>query len=475
MKFYKLNFFTNAIRYFNRYFKRETLAWMRVAIYYAVFTPFLIAGIVGLVMYVKPVGPKTASLAIGQAGSSYGLLAEQYQSIFTSYGLKLDLINTEGLSDGVKALDDPKSVVNASFVTAGFATGKQYPNLVSLGSVQYAPIWLFYKGEKITVDDPFEYFSSKKIGIGLPNTNANKIFRQLLEANQKNALASKSLYELPHVEAAQQLQLGKLDAVFIVDSFNAPVVQSLLKDSDVKIMSFNLADAYVKKFKFLQKLIVPKGSYDLENIKPNEDIVLLSSTTNLLIEKDTHPALQWAFMMAANETGKYTEDFFSQAGAFPKYIDLSFPLSPIAKRFYSQGTPVFFDYLPLWLGSLLDNIWVLILAFVALIYPMFKWLMGVRYYPSKKYLYRNFIALRDLDEDISKVSNKEEAQALLSRLNSLNMVNNAQWLGEAEARFYFTQKGIIQPMQKRLIEKIAEYEIQIQSEGSHKSGTVKVL
>lgn len=452
-----LNFLSNAKRYFSRYFAREVFAWYRTARYYAVFLPFIIVAVLGAVIYIQPLGPRIADLAIGQVGSSYGVLADKYKAIFSNYGVTLELIKTEGLSEGVHAVYDPNSSVNASFVTAGFTSEKDYPNLMSLGSVQYAPIWLFYRGEKVSIDDPFSYFASRKVGIGLPNTNSNKIFRHLLGANQTNLKAPQGLIELPHIESAAQLKSGQLDALFIVDSYNAPVVQSLLQDENIKIMSFNLADAYVKKFPYLLKMVMPKGSYDLEKVRPSEDIVLLSSTTNLLIEKDTHPAVQWAFLLATNEVGKYSEDFFSSPGTFPKYMDLSFPLSPIAKRFYSQGEPFIFQYLPLSLASLIDDLWVFILAFIALIYPMYKWMTGIRSYPSKKFMYRNFIDLRDLNEDIAKVKSVAEAEALLERLNNLANVNNTQWLSEVEARFFFTQKGIIAPLKKELEEKILAF------------------
>lgn len=448
-------YLSNSCRYFERYVWREIHAWYAVLRYYGVFIPVAILGIVAVVAYFNPFGPKNAYLAVGQTGSSYGLMGDKFQTIFSSYGVDLELIKTTGLVQGLKNLDDPKSKVNASFVTAGLVSAKEYPNLVSLGSFQYAPIWIFYKGEKIRTDDPFEYFSHRKIGIGLPDTNSNNMFRRALELNQHDMRDSPGLLELPYLEAAEQLKAGKIDAVFIIDSFAAPVVQSLLKEPSVQVMSFNLADAYVKKFPFLHKLVIPKGSINLEKVLPAEDIVLLGSTTNLLVEKDTHPAVQWAFMLAASDVGRYTEDFFAKPGEFPRYMDLNFTLSPVAKRYYTQGRPGVFDYVPLWLGSIIESTWVLILAFIALIYPFYKWLMGIRSYPSKKFMQKSFINLRDLEEDIPRAKTKEELQALLDRLNGLMEDNQLRWLGEAEARFYFVKKNIMHGMHKQLTEKIA--------------------
>lgn len=447
-------FIKNASRYFDRYARREFIAWLLIGRYFAVLLPLILIVLITAFVYLNPFAPKNAYLAIGQTGSSYGVIGEKFQEIFSKYGINLHLIKTDGLAEGLINLEDPKSVVNASFITAGSSAVKDYPDLVSLGSVQYAPIWIFYSGEKLNIDDPFDFFSKRKIGIGLPETNSNKMFRRALLANQHDAINSKGLLEFSHLESAEKLRAGELDAVFIIDSFNAPVIQSLLQDPNIHVISMNLADAYVKKYPFLHKLVIPRGSLNLEKILPREDIILLGSTTNLLVEASTHPAIQWAFMLAASEFGKFSEDFFSKPGDFPKYQDSGFPLSPVAKRFYAQGQPAVFDYLPLWLGSIIESAWVMILAFIALIYPIFKWLLSIRAYPSKKFMYKNFIDMRDLDEAIEHVKTKQDVEALVERVNQLIRLNESRWLSEKEVRFYFVKKNILLGMQKQLNEKL---------------------
>lgn len=449
--------FSNAKRYFARYAHREAFSWYRFVRYYILLIPFIAIGILAIFIYIIPTTPKSAILAIGQTGSSYGVLANKFTPLFKEHNLTLHLIETGGLVEGLKVLDDPKSKVNASFMPAGAANGVEYPNLVSLGSIQYSPIWLFYRGKTVNVDEPFDYFANKKINIGTTDTASNMMFRLFLGASHHQPHDQIQPLELPHAEGAKLLINGEIDALFIVDSFNAPVVQQLLKDPNIKILSVKLADAYLKQFPFLEKLTIPKGAFDIENILPREDITLLGTTTNLLIEKDTSPAIQWAFMLAASELGKYSEDFFSKPGTFPRVVDLSFPISPIAKRFYAQGAPEIFEYLPIWIGSTIDHAWVLILAFIALIYPLYKWIIGIRAYPSKMFLYRRFINMRDLDELIDNIQTKEQAQNALHKVEYLINLNTHEWLNETEAKEYFSIKSTMLSMKSRVEKKLAEF------------------
>ena len=178
----------------------------------------------------------------------------------------------------------------------------------------------------------------------------------------------------------------------------------------------------------------------------------------MLVEASTPPAIQWAFMLATSEFGKFSQDFFSKPGDFPKYQDLGFPLSPVAKRFYTQGQPTVFEYLPLWLGSIIESAWVMVLAFVALIYPLFKWVLSIRAYPSKKFMYKNFIDMRDLDEEIGHTKTKQDIVALLERLDQLMRLNESRWLSETEVRFYFVKKNLLLGMKRDLNEKLKSIE-----------------
>jgi hypothetical protein len=193
---------------------------------------------------------------------------------------------------------------------------------------------------------------------------------------------------------------------------------------------------------------------NLENISPREDIILLGTTTNLLVEASTHPAIQWAFMLAANEFGKFSEDFFSKPGHFPKYQESGFPLSPVAKRFYTKGQPAVFEYLPLWLGSIIESAWIMILAFITLIYPLFKKILSIRNYPSKKIMYQDFSDMRNLDEEIGHTKTNQDIVILLARVNQLMQSNESRWLSETEVRFYFVKKNLLLGMKRELNEKL---------------------
>jgi TRAP-type uncharacterized transport system substrate-binding protein len=447
-------FFQYHRRYLERFFLKEVGGWFKIIRFLGVIGVVALAALTALMIYVDPLPPGTAYLATGQEGSSYRHISEAFQKTFQSNGIHLKLVPTAGLGEGLKGLDSDASEVSAGFLTAGIVSAKQHPELISLGSIQYAPLWFFYKGDTVITDDPFEYFSNKKVAIGPAKNATNNIYRMLYALNQHTPPNAAHLVELPNKEAAEQLIAGNIDAAFIVDNYESETVQALLKGKDIKIMNFALADAYLKLLPFLQKLVVPKGSVNLESVYPPEDTTILATTTTLLVEKRTHAAIQWAYLIAVKEIASRSDTFFAKAGSFPKNIEQSFPLSPVAKRFYEQGVPDVFSYFPLWLASVIDRIWMYVLSLFIVVFSGYKVLTAVRLFPSEFLMNNMFLSLRELDEAVVQAATKEQVQDIADALRVFEKEIYENWLVEKNSRFYFNLKNALSSVRRDAQEKL---------------------
>ena len=441
-------------RYLEKFFLKEVGGWFKIIRFLGVMGFVALAALSALAIYVDPFPPGTTVLATGQEGSSYRNISEAFQKTFQSHGIHLKLVPTTGLGDGLKGLDSDASEVSAGFLTAGVVSARQHPELISLGSIQYAPLWFFYKGDTVTTDEPFEYFSNKKVAIGPAQNSTNSIYRMLYALNQNTPPNAANLVELPNKEAAEQLIAGNIDAAFIVDNYESETIQRLLKGKDIKIMNFALADAYLKLLPFLQKLVVPKGSINLESVYPREDTTILATTTTLLVERRTHAAIQWAYLIAAKEIASRSGTFFAKAGHFPKNLEQSFPLSPVAKRFYEQGVPEVFSYFPLWLASVIDRIWMYVLSLFIVVYSAYKLLTAVRLFPSEFLMNNMFMSLRELDEAVAKATTKEQIQNIADALRIYEKEISENWLVEKNSRFYFNLKNALSGVKRDTQEKL---------------------
>ncbi len=442
------------IHYFKRDFLREVVIWVKYIRYNIILLLVILITVVGIVFFINPIPPKQAFLATGQMGSSYKLLSDQIDQFFSGRGIDLVLVDTLGLNDGLDKLSDQKSPVNAAFITSGSANQKDFPDLVSLGSIQYSPVWIFYRGNEISVDNPIDYFGKLRINIGLPNTTTQNIFLRLAQDSRYKNTKSSNFFEYSHAEAAEKLIAGELDAVFIVDGINSPSVQKLINSKNIQIYDFLIADAYEKKFPFLNKLIVPKGSLNIENIIPKKDIQLIAPTVMLLVEKNMHPVMQWSFILSAKELGQSRTNFFSKPGFFPRPSDESFELSPIAKRYYESGVPTFFKYLPLWMASLFDEIWFYVISLFAIIYPLKKLLFNFREIPSGDYIEDWYQELHELEYSARTTNQITELEKIIINLNNLESEISSTWIESSKLGNSYTLRNSLARIKNETLKRI---------------------
>lgn len=432
--------------------------------YYGFFLATLLILAIVVIIQVRPLPPVHTYLATGQQDSSYQALAQDFQAAFAGHGLKLELITTKGLQQGLQDLNSDLSQVNASFVAAGAGKATEFEHLVSLGSVQVSPIWLFYRGKEIRADDPFAYFSKQRFAVGLAGTVTNELFHRLREINHPDADKDLSFRQYAHAEAADKLIQGSLDAMLIVDSFESKTVQRLLAQPDIHIYDFALADAYIKRLPMLEKLVVPRGSINIATIRPNRDITLLASNINLLVESNVHPAVQWAFIKAARDLNSSRSTFFHRPGHFPIYLDKTFPLSETAKRYYTNGVPAVFGRLPLWAATLFDTLWVAVLTMIVVVLPLTIKIFGLRSFNSKKVIADLFKSLRDLEEEIREARTVAAARQALDKLLFIESQMKDTWMEDQDVRFFFIIKKVIEDIKKIAAAHLSNLEAQSNSD-----------
>ena len=351
--------------------KRDALKrW--VAYYWAVWTAVIVV-VLGMSVYMAYGTVNKVVLGYAQAGTIYRGIADSYQRFFAAHGLRLELSPVSHLQDSAQQLALPGDRINASFVLSGSDVSDDESKFLSLGTVEYAPGWLFYRGQEINGPEPFSALSGKRVAIGPPGSFANQEFRKLMAIAQA-APPTQNLLELPDQEAVVGLLDGRLDAVWLVDNFKSDNVRKAAAAKDLRIYSWERADAFADKLPYLSKLKLPAGSFDIAGNRPPRDVTLLGSSIVVLVEANLNPALQWSLILAAHNYHDANYDDLSDGTVFPKHTDKDRQLSPVAARYFQSGIPAVFSYLPLYLAAAWDAKWAWILSFLFVGLPLYYWL-----------------------------------------------------------------------------------------------------
>jgi len=422
----------------------ELRALRELALEQKLLVAILLAGLCALIYLVGHFATKEIVLVADQKTSSWYQMADNARPFVETTGFKYSIRTSVGTLQNAELLGDPSSGVNVAFLIPGALDPKMNKNFYSLGSLDYEPIWIFYRKNigPITTLKNFEHY---RIGVG-PTLSGRYVLTEKIFALNHVAIKNNPHF-VPDLldQQLSDFRAGKLDAVIFIGQAFDKNVRALARDPDVSLYNFEQADAYEKIIPFFRKVVLPAGSFHLAENIPEKAVSLIAVTTTLAVRKDTPSNIQLAILMAAKDAERATENlFFAKRNEFPAYMDPLIELSPTAKRFYDFGPPSLLNYLPFWAATLVDRFSVVIFTILAILYPLGALnihLRKIRFEINESSLYAELVQLNRqlVRADITV----QELESLKETLAEIRLKTTAHHIPIGEEPSYFSFAGAI--------------------------------
>lgn len=379
----------------------------------------LVALAIGIaaVVFVNSAAPNTITITSGPNGSVFQKNAEKYKKILAREGVTLKILPSEGSVDNLKKLTDPRVAVDVGFVLGGEANGADIDKLVSLGSISYQPLMIFYRGEaKNLLSD----FKGRRLDIGQEGSGTHSLALTLLKANGIEPNDGTSLISTAAGDPTQALLENRIDAVFLMgDSTATDSMRRLLHTPDIHLFSFVQADGYTRRINYLNKLALPRGSLDFGKNIPAEDLYLVGPTVELIARTSLHPALSDLLLEAAREVHS-TPGILKKRGEFPAPLEHEFRISPDASRYYASGKSFLYRTFPFWVASLIARALAVIVPLALLLIPGLKIAPAIYRWRIESRIYKWYRALLELERDALKPSvDPKRREELLRHLDHI--------------------------------------------------------
>ncbi|MDE1179063.1 TAXI family TRAP transporter solute-binding subunit [Paraburkholderia sp.] len=378
----------------------------------------LIVVAVSLVVWlVDPAPPHTITMSAGPRDSSFFAAAQDYKKILARNGVTLDVLESDGSLQNLQRLLDPKQHVDLALVQGGVSDGLATSSLMSLGSVFYAPVIVFYRGRGLTQLSALE---GKRVAIGREGSGTRVLALKLLDANGIEANGNTTLVPIDGIQAATALVSGEVDAAILNgDSATRALMLRLLKVPGISVMNFDEASAYTRLFPFLDEIDLPPGVLDLKRRIPPETVHLISPTVELVARPNLHPAISDLLVEAAQEVHGLP-GLLQHAGQFPSPIPREYPVSEDAQRYYRTGKSFLYRTLPFWLASAGDRTLVLLLPMAVLLFPAMRLIPALYRWRVRSRIYRYYGALIAIERGaLSKDTTESERRALFEELDGI--------------------------------------------------------
>lgn len=390
--------------------------------------------------WVRPAPPDTIVITSGIKGSTFHTSAEKYQKILARNGVKLEILPSEGALDNLKRLSDPAVTVDVGFVQGGLAAGAT-GDLVSLGSVFYQPLVVFYRSAKPL--DRLYQLKGKRVTIGREGSGTRYLNLLLLKANGIELKGPTRLLDLSGAAAADALLTHKVDAVMLLgDAASPEIMRKLVHTPGIRLMNFAQADAYTRRFRYLSKLELPMGAVDFAKNMPARPLALIAPTVEMIARPDLHPALSDLLIEAAREVhGQAT--LLQKAGEFPAPLEHEYPISDDAARYYKSGKGFSYRHLPFWLASLFDRTLVVLVPILVLLIPGLKLVPAIYQWRIRTRIYKRYGELMALERDMLAEPTPEQSAQLHKRLDVIEQhVNGIKMPLPFADQFYVLREHI---------------------------------
>ena len=371
-------------------FRGQTVRW-----FYALSGVLILSALSATVIWLGPLPPRVVVMSVGTPGSDYDLLGRRYQTILKRSGVDLRLVSSAGGVENLRRLSDPRSGVSICFAQGGLTSDTQSPGLESLGTMFYEPFWFF---SRVPVGQHSDGLRGKKVSIGREGGGGRALSVQFLALNGIDQ-ASAELLPLSAAEASKALLRGNIDAATMVSSWDGQGIRELLGSSDVNLVGFERADAYIALYPYLSKLVLPAGVGNMATNRPPADVNLIAVKASLIVRRDLHPAIQYLLLKAATEIHS-APGLFQRAGQFPAAERGDLPLSEEAHQFYRSGPPFLQRYLPFWLAVLVSRLLLLSIPVTAIAYPLLSFAPALYAWSVMRRVFRIYAELMLIETEL---------------------------------------------------------------------------
>ena len=399
-----------------------------------------VLGVLAFIYIVRPVPPSVVTIATGQPGSTYDSVGQMYQAYFRHHNIELQLVPTNGSVDNNQLISDQK--VDAAFSQSGVPIPMP-DQVISLGSIEYEPLWFFYRGAPIDADELPNFLATKRVSVGAEGSGTKYMVLDLLDEHKIRIDSPNNQRVMTTIESAAALRSGQIDGMFILADMASKQLWSLLEDPDLRILSFKSSHAISSKLGYTEPVVFPRGAVTLNPVRPANDIDLVATNTRIIVDKDMHPAIQYLFMMAGAYFYRNTDVYFKRPGGFPAFLDNDTEKSEVALKYLRSNTSILERTFPFWIASFLDRAWLLVAALFAIAYPLLKMLPRYRNFHFNTAMNDRYIEMRRIEEMLDGCASETDLQAVESALDNLDLQVKEMWVPtNANERYYLMLNGV---------------------------------
>ncbi len=373
--------------------------------FFKIYLPIILFGLLLFYVtskFIEPAPKKELTIAAGSKNGTYFKIAQKYKKLLEKENVTVHILETKGSLHNTQLLQEKKSDIG--FVQSGILNESNNKNIQSLASIYYEPLWIFYKNEGYQINYIIELIG-KKIAIGSTGSGTFDLSTKILNDNGINSSNSEFL-TYNSSKAKEALTNGDIDVLLTVISPDSNIVQELLEDPKINVLSIQRAQAYSRKYAYLNTLNLYEGTMDLYRNIPNNNMNLLAATANLVTTQGVPHELIRLLLKKVKEVHKH-KSLFAQENQFPNTLNLDTEINKEALKYLRNGDSWLESIFPYWIASNMDRLKILLIPLLTLMFPLFKGVAPLYRWTMRSKIYKWYKTINEIDKKLKGLNNSE--------------------------------------------------------------------
>lgn len=365
----------------------------------------VLAGFLVAYRFVAPPPPRHITIATGAENGGYHRFGLQLKAALEKKGLQVTLRPTAGTIENLKLLNDPASGVSVAFGQGGadqFYDGPK-ETIRALGSLFYELLWVFYRKDCGLTN--FSDMKHLKVAIGRNGSGTQNLTKALL---REASIPEANWEAIGSPDVFQAIAENKVQVLFLVAPVNDPMdkrkphpdVYRLMSDPSLSLLDIKRAQAYVSRLPHLSVVTVGEGLVDLDKDYPPHTETLISPKGTLLCREDLNGDLAMLILQTTREV-EAERGWLEKPGEFPSPEGVTFPLLREARQFYDKGPSFFYKFLPFWVASMANRLWIMAIPLLTLVIPAFKLALPTYRWRIRRKIATKYRVLMEIDDKLS--------------------------------------------------------------------------
>jgi TRAP-type uncharacterized transport system substrate-binding protein len=371
----------------------------------------------------SPLPPRAVTIEAGSQAGSWYQNAQRLATYLEAHGISVTIRSNENTMENVNHVNDPGTGVDVSFIVQPVER-KNLPDVTTLGSIAYQPLFGFYRRELGVLQSPAQLLG-RRIALPAENSASARLALPLLRAFGVTPDNTHITYY--NFGGVTDALTSDADAAFILNEASSPIIREMVARADLRSIDFLQSTAIERSFPALHAVMLPRASFDLARDIPAADLHLIAATTEVVVRKNLHPAIVFLLMQAMTE-GFSERGLVNQLDEFPAPRGRQLPINLNAEDYYRSGVPWQYRLLPMGVASVVSFYTVLIGSLVVLL-PIYNWLNlpspGALYDTGRRYFWlRTLLSIErqmDAHQDLTD-----------SQLRVIVLINSALAVAEAD-------------------------------------------